>query len=150
ATGDLVLQCGSIIVWTMGIIAVGGPVGMAILSFIVPFKNEREVFIPIGLGAFFLLLCGLMCIWAIRRRTRISARRLVSEYMLARPQFLPWEDVTKVSFANGQDFWVHGTDAKKALLQVMLFTGVRDAVPILLAHLPEEVQVECSETIERF
>lgn len=150
ATGDLVLQCSGIFVWTMGLGAVGGPVSMAILTFFFPFKNEREVFIPIGLGAFFLVLGGLMCFWAIRRRTRISGRGLTSEYMLARPQFLPWEEVIEVSFANGQEFWVHGADGKKAMFQVFFFRGVKEAVPLLLAHLPQEVQDEYHETIDRF
>lgn len=149
-TGDLVLQCGSILVWSMGIIAVAGPLSMAILSFVIPFKNQREVLIPIGIGAFFLILGGVICFWVIRRRTRISARGLMSEYMLASPRFVPWEKVTKVSFSDGQEFWIHASDGSKAMLHVLLFIGVREVVPYLTTHLPKEVQREYKEVIDRF
>jgi hypothetical protein len=149
-TGDLVLQSSSVLVWTMGIIAVVAPVGLAILSAIFPFKNEREVFIPIVMGGFFLLVGGLTCFWAIRRRTRINERGMTSEYMLAKPQFLSWNEVASVSFANGQEFWVRGANGNKALVHVMLFTGVKDAAPFVVAHLPERVRAECHKTIDRF
>ncbi len=148
-TGDLVLQCGPILVWAMGLIAVGGPLGMAVLSFVIPFKHETQVFIPIGMGAFFLLLGGLMCLWALKRRTRLGERGLTSEYMFARPRFLPWDEVTKVHFASGQEFWVMGRGGQKAMLHVW-FTGVKDAVPLLRAHLPEAVQQANKAAIDRF
>lgn len=110
-SGDLVLQPSSMLVWTMGIIAVGAPVAIAVLQFIYPVKNEREGFAVIGMVAFFLLVGGLVWFWAIRRRTRLNVRGLTSEYMLASPRFLAWEDVTKVSFSNGQEFAGKGSSA---------------------------------------
>jgi Bacterial PH domain len=148
-TGELVLQNSSVLVWSMGIIAVAGPVLMAVLSFVIPFQNTAQVFVPIGLGAFFLLLGGLMCLWAIRRRTRVGERGLTSEYVFARPRFLPWEEVVKVSFANGQEFWVHGSGRQKAMLHVW-FVGVKEAVPLLRQHLPEEVRRKYDATLATF
>ena len=37
------------------LIGAGGPIAMGFLSLVIPFQNERQVFVPIGLGAFFLL-----------------------------------------------------------------------------------------------
>src|SRR5262245_24856115 len=107
-TGELVLQCGNGLAWSMGTIAVAGPLAMGVLSFIIPFRNTAQVFVPIVLGAFFLLLGGLLCFWALRRRTRINDKGLTSEYVFAKPRFLAWSDVESVSFASGQEFWVRG------------------------------------------
>jgi hypothetical protein len=148
-TGELVLQCSSGLAWTMGIIAVGGPLFMAVLSFIIPFKNTAQVFVPVVLGAFFLLLGGLLCLWALRRRTRISERGLTSEYVFARPRFLPWVDVTKVSFASGQEFWVRGARGQKAMLHVW-FVGAKEAVPLLRKYLPEAVRQKYESTLAAF
>src|SRR5262245_9675105 len=71
ASGARVLQRGGGLVWSVAIIGVGWPLLMAVLSFIIPFKNTAQVFVPFGLGAFFLLLRGLLCLWAMRRRTRV-------------------------------------------------------------------------------
>src|SRR5262249_1099829 len=82
-TGDLILQFGPVLVWTMAAIAVIGPVGMLVLSFVIPFRNEREVFVPFGLGLFFLLLGGGLWLYLSRRRTRVSITGLTSEYVFA-------------------------------------------------------------------
>jgi hypothetical protein len=148
-TGEIVLQCGPVLVWTMGCIAVGGPVLMGVLSFIIPFKNEVQVFVPIVLGAFFLLLGGLLCLWVLRRRTRVSERGLTSEYLLAAPRFLPWGEVTKIDFANGQELWVRGPGRQKAMLHVW-FSGVKEVVPLLRAHLPEPVREKHQAVLDRF
>src|SRR5436305_423809 len=108
ATGELVLRFSPFLVWSMGAIAVGGPVGMGILSFVIPFKSENQVFVPILIGLSFLLLGGLLCLYTLRRRTRLSERGLTSEYLLARPRFLAWEHVVQVNFSSGQEFLLHG------------------------------------------
>ena len=149
ATGDLVLQCGRGLVWGAGLMAAGGPLFMAALSLVIPFKSPEQVFVPIGLGAFFLLIGGPMAWWAVRRRTRVGAAGLTSEYMFAGPRFLPWNRVTRVTFASGQEFWVCGGRGEKAMLHVW-FVGVRDAVPLLRAHLPGEVRAKCRGTLDRF
>ena len=149
ATGDLVLQCGRGLVWAMVVMAVGGPLFAAALSLVIPSRNEWDVFVPIGLGAFWLLIGGPMAWWAIRRRTRVGASGLTSEYMFASPRFLPWDRVTRVTFASGQEFWVHGDRREQAMLHVW-FGGVRDAVPLLRAHLPGEVRAKCRGTLDRF
>jgi hypothetical protein len=148
-TGELVLQCGSGLVWSMGLIAVAGPLFMGVLSFIIPFRNTAQVFVPFALGGFFLLLGGLMCLWALRRRTRVGQRGLTSEYMFAKPRFLLWAEVEWVSFSSGQEFWVHGSGRQKAMLHVW-FVGVRDAVPLLRQHLPEAVRQKYASTLETF
>lgn len=147
-TGELVLQCNPGVVWLTGGIAVLGPLGSAALSFLIPFKNDTQMFVPIGLGGFFLLLGGLMCFWALRRRTRVGEQGLTSEYMFSGPRFLAWEDVQTVSFASGQEFWVKGAK-RKAMLHVW-FGGVREAVPLLREHLPPEVLKKNASVIDAF
>jgi hypothetical protein len=148
-TGDLVLQCSPVLVWTMGVLAVGGPLAMAVLSFVIPFRNEREVFAPVGIGAFFLLLGGGMCLWAVRRRTRVGEHGLTSEYVFLAKRFLPWEDVERLSFDSGMEFWVHGPKRHKAMLHVW-FTGVHEAVPLLDEHLPEKARDKYAGTLLQF
>lgn len=89
-----------------------------------------------------------MSYWALRRRTRVGPAGLTSEYMFAGPRFLAWRDVTKVSFSSGQEFWLHGPKGK-AMLHVW-FRGVKEAVPLLEQHLPEEVRRKHQGTIDRF
>ena len=132
ATGDLVLQSSSVLVWTMGIIAVGAPVGLAILSVIFPFKNQREVFIPIVMGGFSRRRRADFAFGRSRCRTRCGAsepRPDLRNTMLAKTTIsFVEDDVASVSFANGQEFWVRGANGDKAaLVHVMLFTGVQDA-----------------------
>jgi hypothetical protein len=148
-TGELVLQFGKGLTWSMGAIAVGGPLLMAVLSFIMPFENTAQVFVPLVLGAFFLLLGGLLCLWALRRRTRIGERGLMSEYVFAKPRFLPWTDVVKVSFAGGQEFWVQGAGRQKAMLHVW-FAGVKEAVPLLRQYLPDAVRQKDESSLANF
>jgi hypothetical protein len=148
-TGDLILQCSPILAWTMGLIAVGGPLGMAVLLFAIPAQNKIQMFAPLAVGAFCLILGGLMCLWALKRRTRVGERGLISEYIFAGPRFLAWEEVTKVDFANGLELWVRGASGQKAMLYVW-FTGVKEAVPLLRAHLPEAVQQANKAAIDRF
>lgn len=148
-SGDLVLQCSPILGWTMGAIAVGGPIGMGILSLIIPFAYPEQAFVPVGIGAFFLLLGGGMCLWAVCRRTRISRDGLLSEYALFKPQFLPWNEVEKVDFASGQEFWVRGKGGKKAMLFVW-FVGIAEVVPLLRQYLPKTVELKYRSTIENF
>ncbi|MFO0878896.1 MAG: PH domain-containing protein [Gemmataceae bacterium] len=148
-TGELVLQCSSVLVWSMGSIAIGGPVAMGLLSLIIPFEHPGQVFVPIGLGAFFFLLGGVMCLWAARRRTRVSDDGLTSEYLFVGPRFLPWEEVEKISFSSGQEFWVHGPKRSRAMLHVW-FVGIAEAVPLLRKYLPAEVRARDAAVLERF
>lgn len=149
ATGDLVLQCNGVLTWTMGVIALVGPLGMAILSFVIPFKNEREVYVPVAIGAFFLLLGGGLCLWCLRRRTRIGDRGVTSEYVFAKPRFLAWDDVVKVSMSGGQEFVLHGRDRRKTVVYVLFFTGVAEGVSRLVPNLPKSVRKECRADIDR-
>jgi hypothetical protein len=149
STGDLVLQCSGFLAWSMGLIAVGGPFFVGLVSFIIPFRTENDVFAMIGIGAFFLFLGGMMCAWAMMRRTRIGEQGLTSEYVFAQSQYLPWGEVTSVSFESGQEFWVHGIRGQKAMLYIW-FVGVKEAVPLLREHLPETVLWNCKEIIDRF
>lgn len=148
-TGELVLQCSPVLVWSMGLIAVGGPLAMGLLSLVIPFEHPNQVFVPIGLGLFFFTLGGLMCWWAARRRTRISEDGLTSEFMFASPQFLPWEETTKVNFSSGQEFWIQGEGRRKAMLHVW-HVGVAEVVPLLRKHLPVEVRRQFAATIDQF
>jgi hypothetical protein len=147
-TGDIILRCSNIVPWTMGAVAVVGTSGMLALSFLVPFPNAAAgIFIFLGIGAFFLLGGGGMCLWSIRRQTRIGVEGVTSEYVFASPQFFPWEEVTKVRFSGGE-FWIHGPGRKKAFFHVIMFTGVRDAVPLVIEHLPQHVQTEYRKAIK--
>ncbi len=148
-TGELILQCAGPLVWTMGVIAVGGPLSMGVLSFIIPFQNTAQVFVPFVLGGFFLLLGGLMCLWALRRRTRIGERGLTSEYIFTQPRFLPWNEVTALNFSSGQELWVIGASRQKAMLHVW-YVGIREAVPLLREHLPPPVQQEYASVLDFF
>lgn len=149
ATGDLILQCGPVLAWIMGTIAVGGPIGMGILSFIIPFQNQVQVFVPFVLGAFFLLLGGLMCLWALRRRTRVGERGLTSEYTFAQPKFLAWNEIERVDFSNGQEFYLIDGKRRSAMLHVW-FVGVKEAIPLIRKHLPASVQEQYGSTIDHF
>jgi len=127
-------------------IAVLGSIGAGVMGFVLPPTNETQLIAVIAFGGFFLLLGGLMCFWALRRRTRISEKGLTSEYMFSGPRFLAWEDVEKLSFASGQEFWVKGAK-RKAMLHVW-YVGLRDAVPLLREHLPEAVRKKYASTID--
>ena len=148
-TGELILQCSPILVWTMAAIAVGMPLVLGALCFVIPFKTPEQVYIPVVMGLCFLLLGGGLWLWSSRRRTRVGPRGLTSEYALFGPQFLPWDQVTKVDFASGQEFWVRAKDGRKAMFWIF-FEGVAEAVPLLREHLPEEVLRKHGETLETF
>jgi hypothetical protein len=147
-TGDIILRCSSVVVWTMGAVAVVGGGGMLALAILIPPPNPGGIFIPLGIGAFFLLVGGGTCLLAIWRQTRIGVEGVTSEYMFSSPQFFPWEEVTKVRFFNGE-FSIHGPGRKKAPFHVILFTGVREAVPLIIEHLPKRVQAEGQKAIKR-
>src|SRR4051794_2197037 len=98
-TGEVVLRFSGFLVWTMGAIAVLGPLGMVILSFIIPFRNEREVYVPIVLGLFFGLLGGSLYLYLARRRIRLSRTGLTSEYVFSSPAHMAWEEVETIKFA---------------------------------------------------
>jgi hypothetical protein len=149
ATGEVILQCGPILVWVMGVLAVCGPIAMAIMSFIFPFKNEAEKLVPVAIGAFFLVLGGLVSMWALRRRTRVGDRGLASEYMIGRPQFLAWGHIERIVLSNDQELWLYSADGQKALLHAW-FTGVKDALPIVRSHLPDSVADQYKSVIDRF
>src|SRR5262245_33254025 len=98
-TGELVLQFSKFLIWTMGAIAVLGPLAMLILSFVIPFRNEREVYVPIVMGLFFGLLGGTLYLYLSRRRTRVSRTGLTSEYVFRGPAHMAWEEVEKIKFS---------------------------------------------------
>lgn len=149
ATGDVVLQYSRIVVWTTGLSAVIGSVGMVILPFVLPPKNVGEALIALGIGAFFLLVGGGMCIWTARRRVCVGVRGVQAEYPFTQPRFLPWEEVTRVRYLNGE-FWVYGRGRAKVLVPAnFFFVGVGEAVPLILTHLPDQVQRECRVAIRR-
>src|ERR1700677_4842305 len=137
-TGDLVLQLTPVLTWMMGGIAIGGPIFILVLSMIVRFKNPNEVYIPIAIGAFFLVVGGLTCLWGLRRRTRLGKDGLTSEYMIGRSQFLEWSDVIKLT-RSGPELWLRGATGNKALL-MLWFSGIAEAVLLLKEHRPESVQ----------
>jgi hypothetical protein len=148
-TGELVLQFGPFLIWTMGGIAVLGPLGMAILSFVIPFKNEREVYIPIALGLFFLLLGGFLFVYLSRRRTRVSKDGLTSEYLFARPAHMAWDEVERVKLSGNQELFLYDRDGRRVWFHIFL-VGVKEAVPLLREHLPAAVQRSNEETLKRF
>ena len=149
ATGDHILQCSPILVWVMGVLAVSAPIAMAVMSLIFPFKNETEKLVPIAIGAFFLLLAGPLSIGALKRRTRLNDCGLASEYMIGRPQLLPWGQVERLVLSGGQELWLHGSNGQKALLHAW-FTGVKDALPIVRSRLPDSVVEKYKSVIDRF
>jgi hypothetical protein len=149
-TGELVLQFSKFLIWTMGAIAVLGPLAMVILSFIIGFRSEREVYVPIVLGLFFGLLGGAMYLYLSRRRTRLSRAGLTSEYVFRGPAHMAWEEVQKIKFAsNQQDLFLYDTHGRKARLHVWL-VGVKEAVPLLRECLPEAVQRDHQKPLESF
>jgi hypothetical protein len=149
-TGDLVLQFSKFLIWTMGAIAVLGPLAMVILSFVIPFRNEREVYVPIVLGLFFGLLGGALYLYLSRRRIRLSRTGLTSEYVFRGPAHMAWEEVETIKFAlNKQELFLYDRDGKKARIHVWL-VGVKEAVPLLRECLPEAVQRDNQKPLESF
>ncbi len=149
ATNELVLQLPSGLARLMGAIAIVGPIAMVVLSFFLPFKNPGEVYVPIAIGAFFLLLSGPLCLWMMRRRTRLGEKGITSEYLFSKPRFLAWADVARVRFVNNQELYLHSGDRHKALLHVW-FVGVKEVVPLLRQYLPARVQDLHEEELNKF
>jgi hypothetical protein len=149
-TGDLVLRFGNFVIWTMGVIAVLGPLAMVVLSFVIPFRSEREVYVPIVMGLFFGLLGGLMYLVLSRRRTRLSRTGLTSEYAFRGPVHIPWEEVEKIKFTlNKQELFFYDRQGRKARIHVWQ-VGVREAAPVLRECLPEAVQRDNQKPLEDF
>lgn len=148
-TGDLVLKCGRGFVVMMLVIAGGGPVSMALLSLVIPFAYPAQAFVPVGIGAFFLAIGGPLALWGVKRGTRLSEDGITSYFVMSSPRFLAWEDVKKVSFASGQEFWLVGTKGDKAMIHVW-FVGAAEAVPELWERLPEKVVEKYGDTIRFF
>jgi hypothetical protein len=149
-TGELVLQFPTFLVWTMGAIAVLGPLAMVILSFIIPFKTENEVYIPIVMGLFFGLLGGALFLFLSRRRTRVSKTGLTSEYVFRSPAHMAWEEVETIKFTiNKQELFIYDRQGRKARLHVW-HVGVKEAVPLLRECLPQAVQRNNQEPLESF
>src|SRR5262249_8932982 len=136
--------------WTMGAIAVLGPLAMLILSFVIPFRNEREVYVPIVMGLFFGLLGGTLYLYLSRRRTRVSRTGLTSEYVFRGPAHMAWEEVEKIKFSlNQQELFLYDRHGRKARLHVWL-VGVKEAAPLLRECLPEAVQRDNQKPLESF
>jgi hypothetical protein len=149
-TGELVLQFSKFLIWTVGAIAVLGPLAMVVLSFIIPFDSEAQVFVPIVLGLFFGLLDGAMYLYLARRRTRLSGTGLTSEYVFRGPAHMAWEEVEKIKFSlNQQELFLYDRNGRKAQLHVWL-VGVKEAVPVLRERLPEAVLRDNQKPLERF
>jgi hypothetical protein len=149
-TGELVLQFSKFLVWTVGAIAVLGPLAMVVLSFIVPFENEQQIFVPIVMGLFFGLFGGAMYLYLSRRRTRLSTTGLTMEYVFRGPAHMAWEDVEKIKFAlNKQELFIYDRGGRRAQLHVWL-VGVKEAAPLLRERLPEAVQRDHQQHLERF
>jgi hypothetical protein len=149
-TGELVLRWSGLLVWTSGGCAIAMPLLMAVVSFLIPLPGA-QVFAPIAIGGVPLLAGGVMCLYFIRRCTRLGAQGITSEYLFARRRFLPWNDVVGVRFKNGQEFWLHGPGRQKALLHVW-FVGVKEAVPWLRQYLPDAVRQDANNIllVEKF
>jgi len=148
-TSELILQCSPLLVWTMAVVTLGMPLLLGLLSFVIRFESPEQIFIPLGMSLFLVLLSGGLWLWSSRRRTRIGPEGLTSEYALCESQFLPWDQVTKIDFANGTEFWVRATDGRKAMIWIY-FVGVAEVVPLLCAYLPEKVLRTYGQTLERF
>jgi hypothetical protein len=149
-TGELVLRFPTFLIWTMGAIAVLGPLALVILSFIIPFSDESQVLVPIVLGLFFGLLGGGMFLYLWRRRTRVSKSGLTSEYVFSRPAHMAWEEVEKIKFSlNQQELFLYDGRGRKAQLHVWL-VGVKEAAPLLRECLPEAMRREHEKPLTSF
>jgi hypothetical protein len=147
-TGDLILRHNNVVTWMAGIFAIGLLLLLAVMTFVKPPTTDAQVLGVIGPGACLLLFFGWGCLYGLRRRTRIGERGLTSEYLFAKPKFLPWEDVVKVSM-RGHEFWVHRSDGRRALLHAR-FIGVKGAVPLLEKYLSDAVKQKYKRTLARF
>jgi hypothetical protein len=149
-TGELILRFPKFLIWTMGLIAVLGPLGMVVLSFVIPFQNEQQVYVPIVMGLFFALLGGLMYLVLSRYRTRVSRTGLTSEHFFRGPAHLTWQDVEKIKFSsNHQELFLYDRQGKRARLHVWL-VGVKEAAPLLRECLPEAVRRENEQPLASF
>lgn len=149
-TGDVVLQWSKFLIWTMGAIAVLGPLAMVVLSFVIPFRSEGEVLVPIIMGLFFGLLGGVLYLYLARRRTRLSRTGLTMEYVFRSPAHIPWEEVETIKFSiNNQELFLYGRNGRRAQIHIWM-VGVRESAQLLRDCLPEVVQREHQEPLARY
>jgi hypothetical protein len=149
-TGDVVLQWSKFLIWTMGSIAVLGPLAMVVLSFVIPFSSPAQVLVPIIMGLFFGLFGGMLYLYLARRRTRLTRTGLTMEYVFRNPAHIPWEEVETIKFSiNNQELFLYGRNRKRAQIHIWM-VGVRESAQILRDHLPEAVQREHQEPLNRF
>src|SRR5262245_13285393 len=149
-TGEVVLQFHMFLVWIMAGIAILAPLGLVVLSFIIPFQNERQVYVPIVLGLFFFLLGGWLYLYLARRRTRLSKAGLTSEYVFSRPAQMSWEEVERIKFSlNQQELFLYDAQGRTARLHVW-HVGIKEAAPLLRECLPQTVQRSHQEPLAKF
>jgi hypothetical protein len=148
-TGEIVLQFSKVLVWIMGGIAFLMPLALAVLSFVIPFRNAREVYVPIVMGLFFLILGGWLCLYVSRRRTRLSKSGLTSEYLISRTAHMAWDEVTRVKVAGNQELLLYDAQGRRAWIHIWL-VGVKEAIPVLREYLPASVQKSNEEALAKF
>jgi hypothetical protein len=148
-TGVLVLQFGRILPIIMGSIAVGAPIGLVILSFVVGFKTPNEKFIPIGMGAAFLLLGGGMLPYLLKARVRVSDEGLEGEAPLMRVRKIAWPEVARVRFCSDGSLTLISRDNTRVKIQPFM-VGISEFAGILEQRLPQEARQASQRDLEKF
>jgi hypothetical protein len=148
-TGDLVLQFGAILPVIMGTIAVGAPIGLAILAMFVGFKNPNERYIPMVMGAGFLLLGGGPLPYLLKTRIRVGADGLVYQGVFGQPRTMAWPEIVRVQFKSDGSLTLISA-AKKRIQVQPLMVGIGEFAEILDEHLPEAAWGASVKDLDRF
>ncbi|MDP6543752.1 MAG: DUF2695 domain-containing protein [Phycisphaerae bacterium] len=143
-TDELVLHFRPGAIWLSGIMGIALPLSASVLLCIFPAANNRAEYVWIMLAGLPLLVFGPFSLHFAYEQLGICARGVTWKHVFGKTLFLPWEDIVKVRFVRNfrgmpQTFWFFAGDRRKGELP-MVFRGVKDAVPLLLEHLPIPVQ----------
>jgi hypothetical protein len=148
-TGELILRFGWFLPAFMGLLAVGAPIGLVILSMVVGFKHPNEKYIPIVMGAAFLLLGGAPLPYLLKARVRVSQEGLESEAPLCRHRRVAWHDVVRVRFNSDGSLAVVASDNTKIKIQPYM-VGISEFADILERQLSPEARESSHRDLEKF
>jgi len=148
-SGELVLQCSVGLLSAIAAGTVFGPIAVELLALILPNRGPGDAYMAFGMGLFPCVLGGGLCVYCLRRRTRVSERGITSEYVFARPWHMTWEEVVRVKFSGPDQLFLYDQYGKRAWLY-LLFVGIDEVIPLLHERLSATVQEKDRKALERF